>query len=176
MFNKPCNPVGAAAAMLVAIAAVLMPLHTLRADTVAEPDITAEETKEIQQYVSKEKKGKEPLSWKKEKSVGSDKVWYQAVIKVSGETVTLAYFPDSSEGGLSLWWRKTGTKGNDSLWSSSVGSDGKSGGGSDPKEERLCFVSATRPAERQIGADWQPFWQNQCNTRLRAVLAYYRGK
>ena len=139
--------------------------------------LTPAEVTELESYVTREKHGREPASWKMvDTQLPYETKWFQSVIVTGGEKITFAYFPAKGDGKamFSLWWRKNGTTGNNTLWCSGVEPDGKTNGGIDPKHEKEAIFEEEL-ADHRRGYEYADFWQTEMTKRLRAALAYYRG-
>ncbi len=127
------------------------------------------EVADLVAYISKKKKGKAPLTWKKDSFIGTQEFWYLSVIQADGEKITFAYYPnatDPSRSFLSVWWHK----GNqDNTFSSSLKLDGTIDFGVDPTVKKKMLLDSTDP----IGPEHLPYWQTETTKRLRAGLAYF---
>ena len=130
------------------------------------------EVADLDAYICKQKKGKEPLKWKKDSLLEPKGFWYLCVIQVDGEKITFAYYPnttDPSKSFLSVWWHK----GNqENTFSSSLKLDGTIDFGVDPTVKKTMLLDSSEPT----GAEHLQYWQTETTRRLRTGLAYFATK
>ncbi len=173
MSNKNSIRIGVVA-LVLAIIFHLQPAQA--AEQSGSNKLQPEELKELISYVTKEKVGHKPTSWKKDPGLGGT-VWYQSVIITGGEKITLAFFPatENLRQVFTLWWRKNGSTGQDSLFSGGVKPDGTTNGGVDPKKEKVALLDGDY-GMRVYGLEYADYWQKETDRRLRAALDYFRKK
>ncbi len=150
----------------------------------ADSNAAGSNVQELVSYLTKEKKGREPLLWKHVPGNGDlsspDYVTHYETVIVTKkkERVTLQYFPKLGglEPRLSLWWRPDGTSGTSTMWTSAVGMDGVTSGGVDPDKEKSALLDLDRSSDRLIGAEHRQFWQDLCDAKVRQALDYFKRK
>ena len=175
MFHATRSLNGVAAFLLAIMLMLPLCLRGQEATPQKQVGLTAEELSELTAYITKEKKGKEPLTWESDSSVGgleSPNVSYQVVVQTQKKRITLAYWVTKTDHSFSLWWRREPRTVNSEVWTTATNKAGEVTLGVDPEKKQTFSAEAKPP----MGVEHRDHWQKETDDHLRMVLEYYRQK